>query len=97
MIAETKVVKGAAGRIRDGNPEPRVPCLLLLDVSSSMTGDKIQELNAGLEAFRSDLLNERRHVNLDRLDPLGRLSGDDYIRLSDRITMTRLPIPASND
>lgn len=60
MIAETKVVKGVAGRIRDGNPEPRVPCLLLLDVSSSMTGDKIQELNAGLEAFRSDLLKDEQ-------------------------------------
>jgi uncharacterized protein YegL len=60
MITETKVVKGTAGRIRDGNPEPRVPCLLLLDVSSSMTGDKIHELNAGLETLRSDLLKDEQ-------------------------------------
>ena len=30
------------------NPEPRCACLLLLDTSESMQGDKIRELNAGL-------------------------------------------------
>ena len=30
------------------NPEPRCPCLLLLDVSSSMKGQPIVELYAGL-------------------------------------------------
>jgi flavin reductase (DIM6/NTAB) family NADH-FMN oxidoreductase RutF len=43
--------------------------------------------------FRSDLLNERRHVDIERLDALGRLSGDGYVRLTDRIAMPRLPIP----
>lgn len=38
------------------NPEPRCPCLLLLDVSGSMAGEPIQELNAGLRAFRDDLV-----------------------------------------
>lgn len=37
------------------NPEPRCPCLLLLDVSGSMNGRPIAELNAGLQAFRSEL------------------------------------------
>lgn len=37
------------------NPEPRCPCLLLLDTSSSMSGRPISELNAGLAAFRDDL------------------------------------------
>ena len=37
------------------NPEPRCPCILLLDTSSSMQGNPISELNAGLDAFRSDL------------------------------------------
>ncbi len=37
------------------NPEPRCPCLLLLDVSVSMTGQPIQELNAGLRAFQDEL------------------------------------------
>src|SRR5205085_6698812 len=37
------------------NPEPRVPCVLLLDVSGSMQGDPINELNAGLAAYRDSL------------------------------------------
>jgi uncharacterized protein YegL len=37
------------------NPEPRCPCLLLLDTSASMSGKKIAELNAGLIAFRDEL------------------------------------------
>jgi uncharacterized protein YegL len=37
------------------NPEPRVPCILLLDVSSSMSGNPIAELNAGLLAFKEEL------------------------------------------
>jgi uncharacterized protein YegL len=40
------------------NPEPRCPCLLLLDISGSMAGDPIQELNAGLRAFRDDLASD---------------------------------------
>jgi uncharacterized protein YegL len=38
------------------NPEPRCPCLLLLDVSGSMAGQPIQELNAGLRTFREELI-----------------------------------------
>jgi uncharacterized protein YegL len=37
------------------NPEPRCPCVLLLDTSSSMTGPPIAELNAGLKTFRDEL------------------------------------------
>jgi uncharacterized protein YegL len=37
------------------NPEPRCPCLLLLDVSTSMDGAPIDELNAGLVSLRDDL------------------------------------------
>jgi uncharacterized protein YegL len=37
------------------NPEPRCPCLLLLDVSGSMRGKPIQELNQGLTQFRDEL------------------------------------------
>jgi len=37
------------------NPEPRCPCILLLDVSGSMSGRAIDELNAGLAAFRDEL------------------------------------------
>jgi uncharacterized protein YegL len=37
------------------NPEPRVACVLLLDVSGSMGGAPIAELNAGLTAYKDDL------------------------------------------
>jgi hypothetical protein len=38
------------------NPEPRCPCLLLLDVSGSMRGQPIAELNAGLTTFKDELM-----------------------------------------
>lgn len=38
-----------------GNPEPRCPCLLLLDTSGSMRGQPIAELNAGLLEFKNEL------------------------------------------
>jgi uncharacterized protein YegL len=37
------------------NPEPRCPCLLLLDVSGSMNGQPIAELNSGIAAFKEEL------------------------------------------
>jgi uncharacterized protein YegL len=37
------------------NPEPRCPCVLLLDVSGSMSGQPIAELNAGLLTFKDEL------------------------------------------
>ncbi|MEM6502812.1 MAG: VWA domain-containing protein [Cyanobacteria bacterium P01_C01_bin.89] len=37
------------------NPEPRCPCVLLLDVSGSMSGPPITALNEGLKAFQEDL------------------------------------------
>jgi len=38
------------------NPEPRCPCLLLLDTSGSMIGEPIRELNAGLINFKDELM-----------------------------------------
>jgi uncharacterized protein YegL len=40
------------------NPEPRCPCLLLVDVSGSMDGERIAQLNAGLAQFRDELLQD---------------------------------------
>src|SRR3954447_17315932 len=40
------------------NPEPRCPCLLLLDVSGSMAGKPIDELNSGLKTLASQLMND---------------------------------------
>lgn len=37
------------------NPEPRCPCLLLLDTSASMDGPAIAELAKGLAAFKHEL------------------------------------------
>jgi uncharacterized protein YegL len=37
------------------NPEPRLPCVLLLDVSRSMAGERIAELNEGLRAYKTEL------------------------------------------
>lgn len=38
------------------NPEPRCPCVLLLDNSWSMNGHPITELNEGLATFKEELL-----------------------------------------
>jgi uncharacterized protein YegL len=37
------------------NPEPRCPCVLLLDVSGSMQGEAIDALNEGLRTFKEQL------------------------------------------
>ena len=37
------------------NPEPRCPCVLLLDVSGSMTGSRIQALNNGVQVFKQEV------------------------------------------
>lgn len=40
------------------NPEPRCSCLLLLDVSGSMAGPRLAELNKGLAAFKEALCGD---------------------------------------
>src|SRR5262245_7153706 len=40
------------------NPEPRCPCILLLDTSGSMSGAKIKELNRGLQTFAEELRSD---------------------------------------
>jgi uncharacterized protein YegL len=42
----------------ESNPEPRCPCVLLLDVSGSMGGDPINQLNLGLQTFQQALLQD---------------------------------------
>jgi uncharacterized protein YegL len=37
------------------NPEPRCPCVLLLDTSGSMQGTPIDALNQGLQTFKEEL------------------------------------------
>jgi uncharacterized protein YegL len=38
------------------NPEPRCPCVLLLDTSGSMQGEPIEALNQGLLSFKDELV-----------------------------------------
>lgn len=40
------------------NPEPRCPCLLLLDTSYSMNGNPIRELNDAVTFFKQDLAGD---------------------------------------
>lgn len=40
------------------NPEPRCPCVLLLDTSGSMQGGRIAALNAGLVTFKESLMKD---------------------------------------
>jgi uncharacterized protein YegL len=44
------------------NPDPRCPCVLLLDTSYSMSGEKIAELNRGLEGFAEELHSDKLAV-----------------------------------
>ncbi len=40
------------------NPEPRCPCILLLDVSYSMSGPPIDQLNAGVQVYIDELMGD---------------------------------------
>jgi uncharacterized protein YegL len=40
------------------NPEPRVPCVLVVDTSTSMHGPRIDELNKGLQSYRDELQSD---------------------------------------
>jgi uncharacterized protein YegL len=54
-MSDLEQVPFAASEFAD-NPEPRCACLLLLDTSGSMSGRPIEELNAGLIAFKEELM-----------------------------------------
>lgn len=54
-MSEFEQVPFGAAEFAD-NPEPRCPCLLLLDTSGSMRGHRIGELNAGLISFKEELV-----------------------------------------
>ena len=41
------------------NPEPRCPCVLVVDVSSSMYGKPMNELNSGISTFARELKNDQ--------------------------------------
>lgn len=41
------------------NPEPRLPCVLLLDTSRSTAGDHVHQLNRALQIFQAELSQDR--------------------------------------
>lgn len=44
------------------NPEPRCPCVLLLDTSASMQGEPIRQLNEGIKGFKEELMADSMAV-----------------------------------
>lgn len=56
-MAEFDQIPFGAAEFAD-NPEPRCPCLLLLDTSHSMNGQPIKELNRGLITFKDELATD---------------------------------------
>lgn len=55
MATNTEQVPFGATEFAE-NPEPRCPCVLLLDTSGSMKGRPVAELNEGLIAFKGELM-----------------------------------------
>jgi uncharacterized protein YegL len=65
------------------NPEPRCPCVLLLDTSSSMGGPPIQALNKGLATFKQNLMGN--DLAARRVD-VAVVTFDDSVRLVNPFT-----------
>lgn len=58
MTEELRVLKSSAAPLRDGNPEPRVPCVLVEDHSGSTEGEPINQLNAAVPKLGEYLLED---------------------------------------
>jgi len=73
------------------NPEPRCPCVLLLDTSSSMRGAPIAALNEGLRAFRDDLMHDA--LALRRVEVAVVTFDSDVQLVQDFVTVDRFDPP----
>lgn len=74
------------------NPEPRCPCILLLDTSGSMAGEPIEALNAGLLLFQQDL--QKDHLAGQRCEIAIVSFGDGGVQvLQDFVTASQLQAP----
>jgi uncharacterized protein YegL len=45
-------------RVNDANPDPRIACALLLDTSTSMSGEPLEQLNRGFELFCEEIKDD---------------------------------------
>lgn len=73
------------------NPEPRVPCILLLDTSTSMSGEPIRQLNHGLAAFKEELMTDS--LASKRVEPAVVAFGDSVRTLCDFSTADQFVPP----
>lgn len=73
------------------NPEPRVPCVLILDTSQSMQGSRINELNAGLSFYKEELLADP--LASKRVEVAIVKFGGDVERLVDFVTADKFQPP----
>ncbi len=76
------------------NPEPRCPCVLLLDTSASMAGTKIDQLNVGLAEFQKSIKEDqlamlRVEICMINFGPVQVLQ--DFISAAEFTTTTLLP------
>lgn len=63
--------------VKDDNPDPRIPCALLLDTSASMAGEPITELKTmGFETFCNEIKDDslsKKRTEGSRQRPTGRI------------------------
>ena len=74
------------------NPEPRCPCVLVLDTSSSMRGAPIEALNTGLRTFKTDLMHD--NLAVQRVEVAVVSFDSDVKVVQDFVTVDRLETPA---
>jgi uncharacterized protein YegL len=75
------------------NPDPRCPCILLLDTSSSMNGEPINALNQGLQTFQADLSQDplaQRRVEI----AIVTFGNGGVQTLQDFVTVNQLQVPS---
>jgi uncharacterized protein YegL len=73
------------------NPEPRCPCVLLLDTSSSMRGTPIAALQEGLQTFKTELLHD--DLAVQRVEVAVVTFDSDIRVIQDFVTVDRLDTP----